>query len=268
MLPICLNSSVAALFKFFRITILMFVLLAVTIGYFNDAKQRGWEQSLWVTIYPVNGESHTSTNDKNQKYIDGLGVQDFTSIAKFIADHARHWKVNIEAPVVINLGPEIKTLPPELKENSLLNNALYSLQLRYWAWRNSDNDQLEDIQIFVVYFDSESHSVLPHSLGLEKGKIGLVNAFSSKRYQGSNNFIIAHELLHTLGARDKYDLATNQPLFPAGFANPNQEPLFPQSYAEIMGGRIPLSRTRSEIPSSLNNVTVGILTATEIGWYP
>jgi len=183
-----------------------------------------------------------------------------------MAEEAQYWKANIETPVFINLGPQINSLPPHQNTNNLLGNIFYSLQLRLWSWRYAQYDQPEDIKIFVVLHDSDRNSSLYHSLGLEKGKIGLVNAYATKAYQGSNNFIIAHELLHTFGATDKYEWETNQPSLPDGYANPEQVPLYPQSYAEIMGGRIPYSESKSEIPTSLRQVVVGKLTATEIGW--
>ena len=79
--------------------------------------------------------------------------------------------------------------------------------------------------------------------------------------QGSNDTVIAHELLHTLGATDKYDLRTNQPTHPDGYAEPEREPLYPQSFAELMGGRIPVSDTESKMPESLQQVIVGAKTA-------
>jgi hypothetical protein len=83
---------------------------------------------------------------------------------------------------------------------------------------------------------------------------------------GSNDVVIAHELLHTLGATDKYDLATGLPSHPAGYAEPERAPLHPQSHAELMGGRIPLSGSRAETPESLRRVVIGPATAREIGW--
>lgn len=43
-------------------------------------------------------------------------------------------------------------------------------------------------------------------------------------------------------------------------------PLHPQRYAELMGGRIPLSASRAEMPGRLGDTLVGPLTAHEIGW--
>jgi hypothetical protein len=42
--------------------------------------------------------------------------------------------------------------------------------------------------------------------------------------------------------------------------------LYPQSFAELMGGRIPLSSTEAQTPESLRQVIVGAKTASEIGW--
>ena len=81
-----------------------------------------------------------------------------------------------------------------------------------------------------------------------------------------NNFVITHELLHTLGAGDKYELGSNQPIYPAGYADPELTPLYPQEFAEIMGGRIPVSQISSITPQSLDAVIVGPYTADEIGW--
>ena len=37
-----------------------------------------------------------------------------------------------------------------------------------------------------------------------------------------NNVIVAHEILHTFGATDKYDPATTQPRYPDGYAEPGR----------------------------------------------
>jgi hypothetical protein len=84
--------------------------------------------------------------------------------------------------------------------------------------------------------------------------------------RAQNNIVIAHELLHTFGATDKYDLATDAPRFPEGFADPGQIPRYPQRRAEIMAGRIPVSASEQVMAESLDDVVVGPLTAREIGW--
>ena len=53
--------------------------------------------------------------------------------------------------------------------------------------------------------------------------------------------VIAHELLHTVGATDKYDPAANESSPPEGYAEPDKIPFFPQTFVGLMAGRIPLS---------------------------
>jgi hypothetical protein len=90
--------------------------------------------------------------------------------------------------------------------------------------------------------------------------------FATKQMAGSNNIVIAHELMHTFGATDKYDFGTGQPLYPVGYADPALKPLFPQASAEIMAGRRAISPTNAEMPLSLQAVVVGPATADEIRW--
>jgi len=78
--------------------------------------------------------------------------------------------------------------------------------------------------------------------------------------------VIAHELMHALGAGDRYEQGTNRPLYPEGFADPDAVPRYPQSRAEIMAGRIPISENHAETPSGMDEVAIGTLTAREINW--
>jgi hypothetical protein len=128
----------------------------------------------------------------------------------------------------------------------------------------SDNND-GDVELYVSYYDIETTQALRHSVGLEGGMIGIINAFAHRTYIGSNNVVITHELMHTLGAIDKYDKA-NLPLHPEGYVEPYRDPLYPQRMAEIMGGRIPLSPLEAKMPQALAKVAVGAYTAAEINW--
>ena len=70
--------------------------------------------------------------------------------------------------------------------------------------------------------------------------------------------------LFVFGASDKYELATGQPIWPQGYAEPERTPRLPQRIAEIMGGRVPIDEQQSEIPPSLADTVIGIETAKEI----
>lgn len=140
--------------------------------------------------------------------------------------------------------------------------------MRWWSWRNGGQDGLarDDVRMYVLYQKRKTDGPLERSVGIKNGGYGVVNADASRQSAAHNRIVIAHELLHILGASDKYDLYTGQPLASGGLANPAQSPLYPQEFAEIMGGRIATSATRWRRPPSLGSCVIGADTASEIGW--
>jgi hypothetical protein len=76
---------------------------------------------------------------------------------------------------------------------------------------------------------------------------------------------VGHELLHTVGATDKYDGAGHA-VIPEGLADPARDPPLPQDHAEWMVGEVPLAPGRGRLPESLAEMRVGPATAREIGW--
>jgi hypothetical protein len=169
--------------------------------------------------------------------------------------------------VRIELGLPIKEQPPSLGPSpGTIDVLLWSLKMRWWAGRiSADQDDPDpDVRIFVRYHAPRSDFVLENSVGMQKGMVGVVNAFAGKKWAGTNNVVIAHEFLHTLGATDKYNPANGQPHVPAGIAEPDRKPLFPQRFAEIMGGRIAESEFDAIVPKNLKYVVIGNETAREI----
>jgi hypothetical protein len=139
----------------------------------------------------------------------------------------------------------------------------FSLKLRWYAWREAGSTP--DVRIFVMYYAPRAGRALEHSLGLPEGRIGVVRAFASPASTGANQVVIAHELLHTVGAQDKYD-QHGHPIAPHGYADPGRQPPWPQERAELMAGRIPLGPAESRMPASLAECVVGEATAKEISW--
>ena len=166
------------------------------------------------------------------------------------------------------LAPRLDTIPPPPPfGGNALQVIVWSLQMRYWAWVNAAFDGPKPhVRVFVLYHDPDRVTRVDHSLGLQKGLIGVVNAFASQAQGAQNDVVIAHELLHTLGATDRYDPRSDQPTFPDGYAEPEREPLLPQAYAEIMAGRVPVTENEAEMPGSLEEVLIGAKTAREINW--
>jgi len=249
-----------------RILLLLLVLAAVALQQWLDRVQtQSWRQPLWVGIYPLDADGTASA----QHYIEGLTPADFAPIESFFAREAHRYGVALEEPVHIELYPQRTAPPPELGAGAgPFAIAWWSLRMRWYAAHAGSvpGHVPSRIRIFVLYHDPATLDRVPDSHGLQKGLVGVVHAFAVRELTGRNDIVIAHELLHTLGASDKYDPRSDEPLYPIGYAAPDQRPLYPQAQAEIMAGRRPLGPHESEMPPHLRAVVVGPATALEIRW--
>jgi hypothetical protein len=253
------------MFRQLRIFFLLLILLFVALGTWLDrARTTSWDRTLWVAVYPIAADSNSTVD----AYIGGLSVDTFAPIAEFVRREAERYNVKAEEPVRVLLYDRLEEMPPALKPGTgFLGRALWSLRLRYWAWGAGSEQKKAPphIKVFVLYHDPAVATSVPHSVGLQKGLVGVVHAFADARMTGANNVVIAHELLHTLGALDKYG-PDNRPIFPFGYADPEQNPRYPQARTEIMAGRRMLSESDMDMPENLSSVVVGPQTAREIGW--
>jgi hypothetical protein len=249
-----------------RIALLLAVLLGVAVqAWIDRSTTRDWDATLWVGVYPLAADR----SDATREYLAQLAREDFAPIEAFFVEQGAVYGVAAQPPVRVELYAPLSEPPPALPPDAgWLGTAWWSLQMRWYASRvpTAGGAAPPNIKLFVLFHDPGTLEALPHSVGLSKGLMGVVHAFASRTQRGGNHIVIAHEFLHTVGASDKYDPATLQPVFPIGFAEPEREPLLPQRYAELMAGRRALSPTEVEMPDSLRDVIIGPATALEIGW--
>jgi len=252
------------MWKNIRILILLLILATVVQQTFQEDADLNWNKNFYVAVYPINADNSAVVST----YISTLSTQDFEPVAEFFAEEAQRYQLGLRRPFEIRLGENINKIPPAPPtDNSVLQVMWWSLQFRYFAWANSPSTSVKpDIRLYLLYHDPQINSHLTHSTALNKGRIGRVNLFADPSYAKKNLVILAHELLHTVKATDKYDLANGLPRFPDGYAEPDKQPLLPQRYAELMGGRVPLTESTAEIPKSLQLTVIGHRTAQEIGW--
>ena len=253
-------------FRIIRIFILLIIFASVAFyTKTQKLKSRNWSQSLEVVIYPINGDKSPIV----EEYINNLDASVFEPIDGFIEKQSQDNSININQPIKTSLGPIIQNHPPQapLPDASLLSIVWWSIKFRYWAYKNTPDDisNHHRIRTFVLYYELDEGRRLKHSLGLDKGLLTVVHAFASEDMDAQNNIVITHEILHTVGASDKYG-ANGRPVFPDGYAFPEQQPLYPQAKAEIMAVHRALSADASRMAMSLKECIVGKKTATEINW--
>ena len=252
------------MWKKVRVAILLLILVFVIIRSWQDQADLNWKNSFYVAVYPINAEKTPQV----EQYIQTLQASDFIEASDFINSEAKRYGLPLYRPINIVLGKPMQELPPAPPvDGGLFKVMLWSLKLRYFAWQHEQEFNVHpQIQLYLLYFDPKQHPRLSHSTALQKGRVGRVNLFGDASYSQQNLVVLSHELLHTLGATDKYDFANNMPIFPDGFAYPQQQPLYPQTKAELMGGRIVVSDSKAVIPKNLAQTVIGAKTAREIGW--
>lgn len=250
------------MWKNIRVLCLLIILLIVAVQAWRDQNQ-DWNQPIVVVLHPVNADGLETTKN----YIHQLKNEDFWEISSYLNKWSQHYRGQ-SGNFTIRLGQSLQQRPPEVPQNAnILNVIWWSLKFRFYAWRQQQpEDSGASLKLYLNYYDPNYQKVLIHSTALEKGRIGSVNLFAAKAQVSQNQVVIAHELLHGFGAQDKYNLKTGQPIYPLGYAQPEKVPLYPQTQAEIMGGRTPLSEQSNKMPNGLHETTVGLPTAQEIGW--
>ncbi|QQN39812.1 hypothetical protein [Acinetobacter sp. CS-2] len=250
------------MWKNIRILCLLIILLIVAVNAYRDQNQ-DWSKPIIVMLHPINADGRAAT----QNYIQSLNFSELNGAQEYLQQMSAQYRGQPIA-IYFQLGRELKQIPPKVPEQgTMLDTILWSLKFRFYAWKQHEGaDGSPSVTLYLNYYDPQTIKELKHSTALQKGRIGSVNLFASKKQSEQNKIVLVHELLHSFGASDKYDLSTGQPAYPIGYAYPNQQPLFPQAKAELMAGHIPLSQQKSRMPDSLKQTLINEITAIELGW--
>ncbi|MDP2265675.1 MAG: hypothetical protein Q8J70_03900 [Thiobacillus sp.] len=250
-------------FRRLRILLLLGVLAAALgLTWLEQTLARGWRAPLVVEVIPINGDG----SEQASETIRTLQADGFADINAFIERETARYGVKQSPAMRVTLKSELKAHPPAPpRDGSVLKTIFWSLKLRWWVYQQSGQllPQLGTIKLYVLYHAPQDGIALQHSLGLQKGLIGVVHAYADPGQAEQNNIVIAHELLHTLGATDKYD-AEGKPIYPQGYADSAAPQSMPRTDAEIMAGRYLAVNGRAVMPLSLERCVIGAQTAHEI----
>lgn len=255
-----------SVFKLMRVVFLLSILFGIVAStWITEKRMAAWERPILVTVHPIAADRNPAT----LKYAREIDTQTFREVNRFFGSQSRPYGFAVTPAFRFQVAPVSEALPPAVPgQFDFAAIAWWSLKMRWWALRRELSDGLirPDIQMFLLLHGVGTNDEMGISVGMRKGRYGIVKAYATKAARSANLVVFTHELMHVLGATDKYTISTGEPIYPDGFADPGREPLFPQKHAEIMGGRIPLSAFSSIMPPSLEQCKIGRLTAEEIGF--
>jgi hypothetical protein len=256
-----------------RVSILLFILFVVVLyavrDYWSRQARRSWNRTLDVAIVLVRVDGERRVEDEAV----GLFVERSGALEERLHAEALRYRPGAPKPFRFRVhGPvDVASKPPEPASDGAVDLAKHAARLAAWL-RDVDPRagivaEHWDTRIYVSVRRPKSRRAPAFVEGLSQknGRIGLVSVDLDASMVDLTLFVVAHELMHTLGATDKYD-ELGRPRVPEGLAEPDRSPLYPQPFAEVMARNRLLSPGTDAIPESLDELAVGRLTAKEIGW--
>jgi hypothetical protein len=249
-----------------RVTVLLTVLVVVLLWGAHDWSDRR-ARTTWCK--PVRVALVLVEQEKVPEHLLALLTARSFELERRLAREYTRYTGREGTPIELVVRGPVRTPspPPALAGDRLLQ--LLSHVVRQWRWTSA----LDSRAHVELGFDSRVYLVLKPAQGLtvvegqseRGGRVGIAQADIDAASVDFALFVVAHELLHTLGATDKYD-DTGRSRFPSGFAEPQRVPLFPQPGAEVMARNVPISSRSERPPETLEELYVGEATARELGW--
>jgi hypothetical protein len=252
-----------------RVAVLLAILAGVVLWGSLDVRSRHernrWNRSLSIAIVLVRrGPVEDAAVTAFRSRIPALEARLADECHLYRPDSLHPFRLTFIGPADANLGP------PDSDGDGWIAAAKQSWER--WRWTSRVNraagfdPKPYDSCIYVVARPpaSDEHEMVEGE-SEEGGRVGTVEVELDASMADFSLFVVAHELLHTLGASDKYDDA-GRTLIPRGLAEPDRVPRFPQRFAEVMARNVPLSPTDERPPETLEQLAVGPVTAAEIGW--
>lgn len=253
-----------------RVSLLLCALVLVLAWGARDWSDRrartSWQRPLRIALVLVEREPVP------ERTLALLNTRSFELERRLAQEYARHTGRDFTPFELVVRGPvRVTEEPPSAQSDSTVDLLRRGFEL--WRWTSAVDSEAR----VELGYDSRIYLVLKPAAGgglafVEgeseyRGRVGIAQADIAQDTLDFSLFVAAHELLHTLGASDKYDGA-GRAIFPQGFAEPKKVPLFPQPAAEVMARNRPFAPGSERPPETLSELVVGETTAREIGWLP
>jgi hypothetical protein len=258
-------------FFYVRVSVLLTILAAVLLWAWKDVRQRRarneWDHTLIVAIAlvrlePVDDAAIAALRAQLPALEDRLTAE----MTRYRPGAPHPFRFELITPV--DGAPP----PPAPESDGPVDLAKYTLALSGYVKdidaRAGIDAGAYDVRIYLALRrPRQALRTLAEGRSEQGGRIGVVEVEIDTEAEGAHLplVVVAHELMHTLGATDKYD-AAGRTAVPGGLAEPERVPLYPQRFAEIMARNRPVSATEERVPEGFQQIAVGVETAREIGW--
>lgn len=256
-----------------RVALLLFVLFCVVAYAVRDVRSRrarnDWQKTVDVALVLVEVRGTTPVEPAA---VEALRGRTKALEARLALELRRHRPGSALEPFHFRIfGPVTADAPPPApKGDGPIDLAEQAFALRRWL-RDVDpragvDPDHHDTRVYLsVRRPASAERMQIEGMSEAGGRVGTVEVELDASMADLALFVATHELMHTLGATDKYDASGNARA-PEGLADPAKVPLYPQAFAEIMTRARPLSPTSGVVPESIEELAVGRETAREIGW--
>lgn len=253
------------------------ILLVIVIGiaariHYNDTRKLEWDRTYNVALIEISKRS--GAFKQNQSALSLTAQSEIIMLLEnWLIDEAirvqgkeyKPFRFKFAGPVVTDQAPP--ALPTE--QDSWWQR--YKLTRAFLDFFQSKQERVGidpnqfDIKLYLYIYPSEENLGYErqHSVGTTRGRFGVVFIPTKKQSLERTVCEIAHELLHTVGATDKYE-DNHSTSYPDGYFEPAQR--YPQNYGEIMSLAIPLEPGKEKDLDAIIKARIGTKTAAEIGW--
>ncbi len=252
-----------------RVAVLLAVLAVVMAWAAADGARRRartrWERPLRIAVVLLR---HGEVDDDAVAAL----IERVPALAARLREEAARHRALDFAPFAFEvLGPvDVASPPPRPRGEDWLSLGRYAFEL--WRYRRGVDGpaglypRAYDAVIYAWARPPRSEGQRSvEGMSQDGGRFASVEVELTREMADYALFVVAHELMHTLGASDKYDSA-GRTRIPDGLPEPERVPLLPQDRAEVMARSRVVAASEERVPETLEELGVGPLTAREIGW--
>lgn len=261
-----------SVFFWIRVSVLLFILFVVVLYALKDLRSRrgrnAWDHTLDVALVVVHVDGTPAVDPDAVRVLE----ERLPALEERLRVEAERHHPGIVRPFRIRLkGPVVaKSAPPSPASEATVELAKQAARMNAWLREvdpqaGVEADQWDSRIYVIVRRPASKQRSFVEGESEQEGRVGNVAVELDASMADLTLFVVTHELMHTLGASDKYD-ANGRTIIPDGLADPSQAPLYPQRAADVMARNRPLSETAEAIPVTLDELGVGPKTAKEIGW--